>query len=138
MDVNTLMTDATLEEDGVWLPYRGGSQVRIASIGSRKFQTYKTALEKPYRRQIQMDTLDDKITTDLLCKAMARCVLLDWKGFERDGKPLRYSEKAACDLMTESRAFRNDVAAMAMEEESFKREYVETATKNSAKPSASD
>jgi len=135
MDISTIYTNADLEETGVWFDYRDDSQVLVASLANGKFQRYSDHLRKPYERQRQIGALGVDKETELLCKALARHVVLDWKNFEKDGKPLPYSEKAAFQLLMDSRVFRNDMVSFAAENEAYRIEKAESAEKNSVSTS---
>ena len=61
---------------------------------------------------------------------MAKCILLDWKGLQEDGKDLPYSYDNAVRILTEYRDLRDYVSDIANEIETFKLEEDEEAEKN--------
>jgi len=67
----------------------------------------------------------------LLCEVIAETVLLDWDGFENDGKQFKYSAKNAFELLFKHVDFRNEVVEYATTEEIFHREDGEESEKNS-------
>lgn len=92
-------TDTKLERDGILLEYGTASNgqpitIRIARAGGANAQYLKRmeALVKPYRRQIQTETIDPKVVDKLVRQVYAETVVLGWENVEsRDGQPLPYS-----------------------------------------------
>lgn len=92
-------TDTKLEREGILLEYgtaRNGQPItiRIARAGGANAQYLKRmeALVKPYRRQIQTETIDGKVVEKLIRQVYAETVVLGWENVEdRDGNPLPYS-----------------------------------------------
>lgn len=73
-------TDSNLEKTGIEIEY-DGVRVRIARAGGAN-ENFAKALEritKPYRRQIQSDTLSLEKGNDLAAQAFAEAVVLDWE-----------------------------------------------------------
>jgi hypothetical protein len=139
MEISDILSDDSKVENGVWVPYRG-ARVKIASWASKKYKRLKDALEKPYERQrrlgIKNDEMD-KIDTDILCRAMARTIVVGWEDFTHNGKPLPYSENAAYDLLFKSLTFRNDMAVLAADESAYRLEQEAELEKNSEPASPS-
>ena len=130
MDIENAFADPEAEKEGVWIDYRGGSKIKIARLGNSKFRRLQSAKLKPHLRKYREGTLDDELETNILCEVIAKTVLLGWEGFDKGGKPLKYSEKAATDLLIEHMDFRNDIVDLATKEENFFAEVVEDAEKN--------
>jgi hypothetical protein len=139
VDIGEILTDDNKVDGGVWVPYRG-AKVKIASWASKKYKRLKDTLEKPYERQRRLGIKNDetdRIETDILCRAMARHIVLDWQDFTSKGQPLPYSEAAAYDLLMRSMSFRNDMAVLAADEAAYRLEGEEELEKNSGPASPS-
>ncbi len=83
-------TDLEKEKAGIWLEY-DGFRVKIARSGggNRKFKRVLEQVSKPYKRQLQTETLGDKKAEDVLYETYARSVVLDWETENDDGEMVR-------------------------------------------------
>lgn len=126
-------TDPKIESDGVDVELGDGGVVTVRRTNNKHFRTYLDALRKPHERQIQRGTADKEMLDDLTRKAVARCVLIGWKGIEIGGKAVKYSPEKAYELMKEFEDFQEDVLYAANNRETFRREVVEENEKNSGK-----
>lgn len=70
--------ERSLHETGVWTEF-SGSKFKIAHAGNMQFQRTLNKLQLPYRKQIDKGSIDPAVSKELLCKAMASGLLLDWK-----------------------------------------------------------
>jgi hypothetical protein len=130
MDFDREFANPEKEKEGVWIDYRNGSSVKIARVGNPNFTRIQDAKQRPHIRKIRNGTLSTAVETRILCESMAESILLDWKGFQRGGKELKYSSDIATELMLQSIDFRNDVAEMSAEEENFYLDVAEDSAKN--------
>ena len=73
-------TDKDMEKNGITIDY-GDFRVRIARAGgsNQKYARVVEQLTKPYRRAIQTETLSNDISMELLHRAYARAVILNWE-----------------------------------------------------------
>jgi hypothetical protein len=133
MDLNKsyIKTDATLEKDGVEVELDDGAVIIVRPIRNADFKRYLNELQKPYERKIQQKRMDQEALDSLTRKAVAKHVLIGWKGIELDGKPVKYSPKVAEELMIEFDEFQDDVLSAATARETFREEIVEENEKNS-------
>ena len=132
-----LVTDGDLEIEGVWLPFEEGFDVKLARLGNTKYNEMVRRILKPYTRKIRDEELDDSIAEMAEKKAMARYVLVDWRGLEDDdGEPIEYSKETALQLFEESRDFYLEIRGMARKRGLFQQEADEEAEGNSP-PSSS-
>ena len=82
-------TDKNVERDGVVLSYGKNSKnkdinIRIARAGGANIR-YTKLLEaaiKPYRRQLQNETMDNGVAEDITMRVYAQSVVLGWEGVE--------------------------------------------------------
>ena len=124
-------TDKSLESEGVEVEIRSGAIVKVARTNNPKFKEYLRHLLKPYERQMQRRTMDDDLLNDLTLRAVAKHVLLGWKGLQLDGKVVKYTPEKAFELMKEFEDFQEDVVDAASMRETFRAAVVEENTKNS-------
>ena len=92
-------SDANLEKSGILLEYgfsKSGKPITIriarAGGGNSAFTKRMEAKVKPYRRQIQTETIDTAIVEKLLREVYAETVVLGWENVEdADGNPLDFT-----------------------------------------------
>jgi hypothetical protein len=88
-------TDAKIETEGLWLDY-GGFEIRIKRAGGANAR-YKKLLKKrvkPYRRQIDNETISEDTADRLWAGIYADSVIDGWrtKVVDKDGKLLEYKD----------------------------------------------
>lgn len=123
--------DPTLEKDGVEVDLGEGAAIIVRPMRNENFRKYLNELLKPYERQIQRKKMDQHLQDRLTRKAVAKFVLIGWKGIEIDGKEVKYSPAKAEELMERFEDFQEDVLTAAMTRETFRAEVVEENEKNS-------
>ena len=82
-------SDIGAEQEGVILDY-GPFRVTIARAGgsNKAYERILEGLTKPYRRAIQLETLDAKVSDKIMKEAMAKAVILNWEVLvDADGLP---------------------------------------------------
>ncbi len=133
MEITTDFADPKLSDDGVWREYRNDSQIKIAGIGNAKFSTDQERQRNSYSgiRRNREGRLPGDLETKILCRSMAKFILVDWSGFTKKGKTFKYSEDSAFELLMSNVFFRNDIAAMSSEEGNFLLQADEVDAKNS-------
>ena len=121
MDINKVFGDPDLERNGVWVDYHDGARIKIARLDHPAWQSRFDAVMKPYKRIESQGRLDPEKQIEILCRAYAQGILLDWENFEADGEPLPYSEEVAYLLLCERMDFRDEVTGLAATAEHFRR-----------------
>lgn len=136
MDIRkTFGTDADLETEGVWVEIGDGARVRVARQGTAAHQKALERLRAPYRTILLSGRpLPPKVAEEITVKAMSECILLGWDGFTEDGAPLPYSRETADLLLSGVKDFRNVVAFLSSEGETFRRQAIKDAGGNSEPP----
>lgn len=124
-------TDEKLETEGRWFPIAAGTEVKIARTGNPSYRTMLRARLKPYMQSLQKGLLDDETGDAVLIEVMARTIVKDWKGFDKDGKEYPFSTQNAVSMMSEFKDFRDFVARNADDMQSFKAEATEVTKGNS-------
>lgn len=113
MDIKkTFGVDKQKELEGVWEDLGDGTKVLVARSGNPKFNRLLQKLSRPHRHAIRNDSLPDDIANEMLIKAMAKTVLLNWEGMKEDGKEIIYSYGEAVRLLTEYVDFRDYIAGL--------------------------
>jgi len=124
-----------LEEEGVWVNLTKTIEVKVAALGNRKHTNLLTKLQKAQGKTLENDA---DLREDIHVQAMAKTVLLDWKGItDKDGKPLKYSYENAYKLLSDEKMYRfkKDILFLSQEAETFKAQEEEADAKNSKKSS---
>lgn len=123
MKISKFATDLELEESGVWVDIGEGARLRVARVGNPRYRKRLRELLAPHKRLVRIDKLPEDLSDELVIKAFAETILLDWEGLEDDnGEPIEYSVEHAIELLTGLRDFRMMVAEIANEQEAFRRE----------------
>lgn len=99
-------TDPQAEKEGVRFEIGVNSQgetiaFQIARAGGQNIRFAKSmeSKTKPYKTQIQTNTIDPETAARLMREVFAESVVIGWEGVEdEDGKLLTYSPEAAATL----------------------------------------
>lgn len=110
--------------DGTWISYMG-VPLKIARAGNEKFKNVFRRLSKPYQREIENGSLDERAAEDILCKALAQAVLLDWDAEKFPGK-VPYSTEDAEALLKDDPDCRTFVTEFSQRAENYFLEERET------------
>lgn len=127
MDINELFVDVDLEAEGVWFEVDDETSVLVARSNNRKYRDMIKQLTKPYKRQIRQGTLKDATLDNIIGRAMAKTLLLNWKGLKIGGEEISYSVEKATELLTNEKLkdFREMIAEFANDAEAFRLERKE-------------
>lgn len=120
---------AEQETNGVWADF-GGGRFKIAHTNNMVFQREMTRLQAPFRKKLDKGTLDPKTQLDIMCKAMARGILLDWRNVGSGGQEIPFSEEAAIKVLTHNSELREFVQDFALDLENYREEEVEETGKS--------
>lgn len=131
-------TDANLEKTGIELQYGENANgdeiiIRVARAGGSNTAYTKRmeALVKPYRRQIQAETIDNKVLEKLVMQAFAETVVLGWENVEdRNGNPMEFNVANVIQLFTDLPDLFKDVQEQAQKAVLFREDILEVESKN--------
>lgn len=131
-------TDTNLEKSGIELQYGENANgdeiiIRIARAGGSNTAYTKRmeSLVKPYRRQIQAETIDNKVLEKLVMQAFAETVVLGWENVEgRDGTVLEFNVANVIQLFTDLPDLFKDVQEQAQKAVLFREDILEVESKN--------
>lgn len=118
---NISSISAEKQQDGVWTPYAGG-EFLIASINSHAFMRYYNSLQRPHQKQIEKGTLDPAVSQEILCRALSKYILLDWKNVGDKGAPLAYSVETAFNALMANPELRSFVQEFSIDVSNFRAE----------------
>lgn len=131
-------TDAKIEKEGVILQYGTNSKnlpigIRVARAGGAN-QAFNKRMEiksKPYRRQIQTETIERKTLEKLVLEVFCETVVLDWENVEdADGNEMPFNYDNAVKLFTDLPDLFADVQEQASKSALFRAEIREAAAGN--------
>lgn len=132
-------TNTAAEADqGIALDY-GTFTIRVARAGgaNKKFGKLLNDRLKPYRRQIDNDTLGEGIAEKVMAETYADAVILGWDGVtDESGKPLVYCRANVIKLLLDLPELFLDIQQQAVKAGNFRIEERETDAKNSKSSSA--
>jgi hypothetical protein len=135
----TFQTDTSLEKEGIILDYGKNSAgktiaIRIARAGGSNV-AYSRRMEskaKPFRRQIQNETIERALLTDIVQEVFAETVVLGWENVEdAQGKPLPFSKENCIKLFADLPDLWEDVQEQAQRAALFRVQVREDDAKNS-------
>jgi len=101
MDLSENKLSPKAETEGVWVPYDNETSFLVARFLNTHHSAYVNKRMEPFRRLQRMGKLDDKIVDEIEVDAMARHVLLGWKGLKNNGKEIKYSVDEAIKLLSD-------------------------------------
>lgn len=131
-------TDKNVEKEGIVLNYGKNSkgadiEIRIARAGGANVQ-YAKLLEvktKPYRRQIQNETLDNDVAEKITKEVYAKAVVMGWTGVEdENGKPLEFSSENCIKLFDDLPDLWMDIQQQSTKAALFRADILEQDAKN--------
>ena len=131
-------TDKNVERDGVVLSYGKNSknkniEIRIARAGGANIR-YTKLLEaaiKPYRRQLQNETMDNGVAEDLTMRVYAQSVVLGWNGVEdAEGEEMPFSVDNCVKLFKDLPDLWADIQSQATRAALFRQDILEADAKN--------
>ena len=131
-------TDREIEKTGIVLDYGFNSkkqpiQIRIARAGGAN-ERYSKLLElrtKPYRRQIQNETLENAVAEKITKEVYAQTVVLGWTGVEdRNGNEMPFTQENCVKLFTDLPDLWSDVQSQSTRASLFRAEILEADAKN--------
>ncbi len=132
-------TDENIERDGILLEYGENSKgkpiaIRIARAGgaNSQYQKLMEARVKPYRRQIQNETIERALVERLLRQVYAETIVLGWENVEdENGKELAFTVENCVKLFEDLPDLFQDIQEQSQRAALFRQEVLETDSKNS-------
>lgn len=102
------------EIEGVEEEYAEGAYVTIARMNNPKYRAYLQKLLRASQHKLLRGMDEDDAQRPFVCKAMAHCVLLGWRGFDNDeGHNDPYTEEKAEKWLLDYDQFYTDIVLLA-------------------------
>jgi len=126
-------SDTEREKRGVILEYGFNSAgkpitIRIARAGGANtaFAKRMEAKTKPYRRQIQTETIDQQIAEKMVREVYAETVVLGWENVEGpDGEPLDFNTENVIKVFTDLPDLFKDIQEQSQRSALFRAELLD-------------
>lgn len=118
LDFNTSGKKST---EGVWVPMADGGKLRIARMDNPK---YKAWIQEARKERGRRRPTDDE-TRELLKKAVAATVLLDWKGVTLNGEAVDYTPEYGERVFDALPGLLDQVINMAYDESLFREDEID-------------
>lgn len=135
----TFKTDESIEQAGVILEYGKTAdgrpiRIRVARAGGSnlKFAKLLEKKTKPFRRQIQNETLDNALGDELLIQVFAEAVVLGWENVQdENGNDLPFTKENCIKVLTDLPDLFADIREQSSKAVLFRADLKEIAAKNS-------
>lgn len=131
MDLDSYNIDDKLSVEGKWVPIGKDAELKIARLNNEPYRDFIKKKLKPYKSAMRAGAVDDDVMTNVVIQAMARHILLDWKGLREKGEPLVYSLETCERVLRDKEQFRELVATLANDADLFREAEIEDGVKNS-------
>lgn len=135
MDINSYAVDIEKEQNGSWIEIDDdGTELLIARMNNPAYKREIERLKAPYRKQIRKDELSEEKSAEILAKAMAKTILLGWRGLTINGQEHPYTYENALHLLTDPKykEFLSHVIMLSNDIENFRNEEIKKMGKDSA------
>lgn len=134
--MNRYKTDREMEENGVWVDFGDGIQVKIRRANSKHSRDTRAKLEKPYAGQFRNREMPQSLQDEILIKQLAQSIVVDWKGVPDPSNPdspnpFPCNEENVIKVMTQFPDFREDILTASVAQATFQRNLMADAEKNS-------
>ncbi len=148
MKYSEFITNKEKENQGVEMEVGEGFFITVARLGNEKCKKFMEKANHPHLRRIRKGTLPTGIRDGILIKAIAKTVLLNWRGLEEEvlddnghkvidletGEiktvEIPYSKEKAIELMTSSDDFLECIIEYSQDQQNFKDQDIEDAEGN--------
>ena len=115
---------------GVWADF-GDSKFLVTHMSNVAFQRAVMRLQSPHKSKIEKGTLDPQISRDIMSKAMAQALVLDWKDVvDGEDKPVVFTSEACFKALKNNEDLRDFISEFAMNLENFRKEAKDALSKS--------
>lgn len=131
-------TSKEKENDGIWVSFGLNSKNKETRVklarATRTNAKYSKALErltKPHKRQKELGTLSPEIENEIVLKAFAEAIVLDWENMEDENlKDMKYTKENVIKVLQDLPDFFNDLVDLTTKADIFKEEELQENAKN--------
>ena len=115
-----IFAEFDVQDDGVWVPYKGDVEFLIARANNPKYRRRLSYFYEKNKRLLdgKGDAAEAK-SNEIMATVMGETILLGWKDLQYKGKDLEYS-RANAKTMLEVKGFRKRITDIADKLESFR------------------
>ena len=95
-------TSGDLETNGVWFEVNDNVAFLIKRFGGRnrtEVAKKMAQLQKPYAKQIQMNTIDQSLLEKINMKVFVESSIVDWRGLTIDGEETPFTKEKCLELL---------------------------------------
>lgn len=126
-------TDPKAEaSEGIVLDY-GSFRIRVARAGGANaaFKRLMSDKLRPYRKQLDLGTIDEDLAQKILVEVYSESVILGWEGVtDEKGQALPFTRTNVAKLLTDLPDLFRDIQEQAASLSNFKAEQLEEEAKN--------
>ncbi|MFZ4857906.1 MAG: hypothetical protein ACOYL3_16070 [Desulfuromonadaceae bacterium] len=125
-------SDRREKEEGVVLDY-GTAKIRIARAGgsNRRYSDLLTKKLRPFKRQLENETMDPDAGTRVMAEVYADTVILGWEGVQNaEGKNLDFNRDNVIKIMTDLPDLFRDIQEQALKMANFREAELDDDRKN--------
>lgn len=115
--------DSSKKSEGTWVEFQG-AMFLIAHASRLSFQRELAKLQQPYIRKIEKGTMDPEVSLDIVSKALAKHILLDWKDVGSQGEELKYTPELGERVLKMNDELREFVSSASSDIDNFRREAI--------------
>lgn len=129
-------TDENLENNGVWVDIGDDGKVLVGRVNNPRHREAIDKWRKPYRNMIVANKdLPDDVAREIAIKSTAEGLLFGWEGMTDEGQPITHSFENSCLMLRKYKDFRDVVAYLANNIETFRRQEVKEIVGNLSRSS---
>ena len=132
-DLDSLYVDPSRGEEGVWVDFFSGAQLKIAYSEGKKYKAALARLAKQHR--LELDDSNENsfdLIQNITAQAMAEHLLLDWKGIVIGGEEKPYTKELGRLVLSSHAKLREFVSEKAGDPKTFSQKIIEKAKKPSS------
>lgn len=106
MNISSIRIDLKAEEEGRWIPWLGGSQIKIRSAQSNVFREALAVARAKHAEiltKVGISREADKFNDEMTRRLVAEYLVVEWSGIDEDGRPLASTLQNRLRLCTDDR-----------------------------------
>ena len=131
-------TNASKEIEGVEIKYAPNKDKSVPTFivcrmgaTNKRYQKELDRVTKPYRRQMQLGTMDNTVAESLMMGVFIKTILKGWSGVQnKKGEEIPFNEETATELFLQLPDLYEDLQAKAGSAALFREEALEDEAKN--------
>ena len=120
-------------ENGTWVPFKGGVEMKIRSFGSRKSRDVREEIERPHAVKISRNVASDELQEELAIEQIARAIVVDWRNVKDTAGadvPCTYDNRKELFGNKSMKGLLADIVQVALNQDTFNTDLDEETVKN--------